>query len=140
VSQFQRLEQARSAFVANFAPSLAGSPTKSAGQISFPRAGWTENYQVEMTADPLTLRQLQNLPPVEATSGGQVEVFYGGSNWEAGRLDATAQAVVSPAGGLNVDQQTEAFLEGQVVVLGIVQLLFQRSPETGQVEFAKFVE
>jgi hypothetical protein len=93
-----------------------------------------------MAVDPLTLRQLQNLAAVEATSGGQVEVFYGGNNWEAGCLDATAQAVVSPAGGLNVDQQAEAFLEGQVVVLGVVQLLFQRSPETGQAEFAKFVE
>ena len=64
-----------------------------------------------MAVDPLTLRQLQNLAPVEAASGRQVEVFYGGRNWEAGRLDAATQAVVGPAGGLNVDQQAETFFE-----------------------------
>jgi hypothetical protein len=93
-----------------------------------------------MAIDPFTLRQLQNLAPVEATSGRQVKVFDGGSDWEAGRLDAAVQAVVGSAGGLNIDQQAEALFEGQFDILGIVQLLFQCRPETGQVKFAKFVE
>jgi hypothetical protein len=93
-----------------------------------------------MAVDPLTLGQLQNLTPVEAAFGGQVKVFYGGNNWEVGRLDATTQAVVSPTGGLNIDQQAEALFEGQFSILGIVKLFFQRSPETGQMEFSKFVE
>jgi hypothetical protein len=140
VSQFQRLEQAGSALVANFAPDLTSGPTKSASQVRFPCSSRAEDKQVEMAIDPLTLGQLQNLAPVEAAFGGQVKVFYGGNNWEVGRLDATAQAVVSPASGLDVDQQAEALLEGQLSILGIVKLLFQRSPETGQMEFSKFVE
>jgi predicted component of viral defense system (DUF524 family) len=93
-----------------------------------------------MAVDPLALRQLQNLAPVETASGGQVKVFYRGSDRETGRLDVTAQAVVSPAGGLNVDQQAKSLFKGQFSILGIMQLLFQCSPETGQMKFAKFVE
>ena len=67
-----------------------------------------------MATDPLTLSQLQNLTPVETSFGGQVKVFYGGHNWEVSRLDATAQAVVGPASGLDVDQQAEALLGGEL--------------------------
>jgi hypothetical protein len=73
-----------------------------------------------MAVNPLTLSQLQNLTPIEAALGGQVKVFYGGNNWEAGRLDAAAQTVVSPAGGLDIDQQAQPFFEGQVGILGVV--------------------
>jgi hypothetical protein len=93
-----------------------------------------------MATDPLTLGQLQNLTPVEAAFGGQVEVFYGGNNWKVGCPNAATQAVVGPTGGLNIDQQAEALFEGQFSILGVVQLLFQRRSETGQMEFAKFVE
>jgi hypothetical protein len=58
VSHFQRLEQTRRALVPNFAPSLTGSPTKNASQISFPPASWAEDHQVEMAVDLLILRQL----------------------------------------------------------------------------------
>ncbi len=84
-----------------------------------------------MATDPLALSQLQHLSPVEAAFGGQVEVFYGGNNRKVGRLDAAAQAVVGPAGGLDINQQTQPFFEGQFGILGIVQLLFQGSPVTG---------
>jgi hypothetical protein len=131
VALFQRLEQAGSALETDFEASLAGSPAQCTSQISFPRASSAKNHQVEMAFDPLTLSQLQNLTPVEAALGGQVKIFYGGNNREAGRLDATAQAIVGPAGGLDVDQQAQPLFEGQVSILGIVQLLFQGSPETG---------
>jgi len=111
VSHFQRLKQAGSALVANFAPGLTSRPTKSAGQISFPRASRAEDHQIQVAIDPFTLSQLQNLAPVKAAFGGQVKVFNSGSNWEVGRLDTTAQAVVSPTGGLNVNQQAETFFE-----------------------------
>ena len=53
VSQFQRLEQAGSALVANFAPDLASGPTKSAGQVRFPCSSRAEDKQVELKEDKI---------------------------------------------------------------------------------------
>jgi hypothetical protein len=50
------------------------------------------------------------------------------------------QAVVVTADALPVDEQAEAILEGQVSVLGVVQLLFEGGPKGGQAELGQFVE
>ena len=52
-----------------------------------------------------------------------------------GRLDAAVQAVVGPAGGLNIDQQAEALFEGQFGILGdcAAALPVQNGNRTGEV-------
>jgi hypothetical protein len=91
-------------------------------------------------ADPLTLGQLQHLSPPKATPGRQVEVLHRGWKREVGRPDTAQQAIVGAARGLDVQQQAEALFKGKVSIVGTVQLLFQRRPETGQAELAQFVE
>jgi hypothetical protein len=43
-------------------------------------------------------------------------------------------------GALHIDEQAETILEGQIGVLGIVKLLFERGAKSGQPELGQFVE
>ena len=69
--------------------------------------------------------------PVEAPLSREVKVFHRGQERETRRADASFQAVVGSAGGLDVDQQAQTLFEGQFGVLGVAELLFQSGPEAG---------
>jgi len=73
--------------------------------------GRTENEDVEMTADPLTLSQFENEAAIKTTSRGEVEIFDHSGERKASSFDAAAQAVICPAGALQIDQQAEPILE-----------------------------
>jgi hypothetical protein len=55
-------------------------------------------------------------------------------------LQSPLQAVVVTVDTLPVDEQAEAIREGQVSVVGVVQLLFESGPKGGQAELGQFVE
>jgi hypothetical protein len=50
------------------------------------------------------------------------------------------QAVVVAVQALAVDQQAKTILEGQVGVLGVVELLFEGGTKSRQAELGQFVE
>jgi hypothetical protein len=59
---------------------------------------------------------------------------------EFGSFEAALQASVVAVSAFVVDEQAEAILEGQVGILGLVELLFESGTESGQVELGQFVE
>ena len=73
--------------------------------------GRTENEDVEVTANPLTLSQFENEAAFETASRGEVEIFDRSRERKASGFNAAAQAVIRPAGALQIDQQAEPILE-----------------------------
>ncbi len=71
----------------------------------------TENEDVEVTTDPLTLSQFENEAAIKAASRGEVEIFYHSRERKASGFNSAAQAVICPAGALQIDQQAEPILE-----------------------------
>jgi hypothetical protein len=55
-------------------------------------------------------------------------------------LKTTLEAIVGPAGDLDIHQQAQPLFEGQVGIVGALQLLLERSSETGKAELGQFVE
>ena len=85
--------------------------TQGAGHVGLSCTGRTENQDVEVTTDPLTLSQFENKATIKATSRGEVEIFNRSRERKASSFDAAAQAVICPAGALQIDQQAEPILE-----------------------------
>ncbi len=82
-----------------------------AGHVGLSCTGGTENEDVEVTTDPLTLSQFENEAAIKAASGGEVQVFDHSGERKASSFDAAAQAVIRPASALQIDQQAEPTLE-----------------------------
>ena len=78
VSESGLVQEAGGAQVADIEVVAASGVGESAGQESLAHAGGTEDQDIEMLADPLTLGQLENEAPVKATRGREVKVFDSG--------------------------------------------------------------
>ena len=105
------MQQARGALVAHGEALAASCVTQGAGHVGLSCTGRTENEDVEMTADPLTLSQFENEAAIKAASRGEVEIFDHSGERKASSFNAEAQAVIRPAGALQIDQQAEPILE-----------------------------
>ncbi len=69
-----------------------------------------------------------------------IQLLDGRREGQFRRPQAPFEAVVVAVGALYVDEQAETVLEGQIGVLGIAKLLFERGAESGQPEPRQFVE
>jgi hypothetical protein len=109
-------------------------------QEGFAHAGGAEDEDVEVLVDPFALGQLENEATIQAARRRKVKVFDGRRQWQPRCLQASFEAVVVAVRTLAVDEQAETILEGQVSVLGVVELLFEGGTEGRQAELGEFVE
>jgi hypothetical protein len=134
------VEEAGSTLVADREAQTASGVAQSASQKSFSSACGTQDDGVEMTVDPFTLGQFEDKLTREAAGSREVEVFKGSRKAEAGSLEIALQTTVVTAGTLAVNEESQAFLKGQVGILGIVELFLQGGPKTGQTELGELVK
>jgi hypothetical protein len=78
VSKGDLVEETRGALVADGEVVAASRMGKGAGQESFADTGGTEDEDVEVLADPLTLGQLKDETTVDTAGGGEIEIFDSG--------------------------------------------------------------
>ena len=76
-------------------------------------------------AHPAALGQTEDLGPLQPSLAAEVDVFDDGVAAQLGRLQVARSAPVLAFGQLPVDEQPEAFLEAQRLVLGLVCLFGQ---------------
>ena len=105
------MQQARCALVAHGEALAADCVTQGAGHVGLSCTGRTENEDVEVTADPLTLSQFENEAAFETASRGEVEIFDRSRKRKASGFNAVAQAVICTAVALQIDKQAEPILE-----------------------------
>jgi hypothetical protein len=103
-------------------------------------AGRTQDEEVEVEVDPLALGQVEHEAAIEAARGGHIQVLDSRRERQFGGPQATFETAVVAVGALHVDEQAETILEGQVGVLRIVKLLFERGTKGGQPELGQSVE
>jgi hypothetical protein len=124
------LKETRGALVMDGGVVAACGVGQGAGEASLADAGGAQDEDVEVLVDPLTLGKLKDQATVDAARGGEVEVLDGSWERQSRRPQSSLETVVVAADALAVDEQAEAILEGQVGVLGIVQLLFEGVPKS----------
>ena len=92
-----------------------------------------------MVGDPGGLGQLKDETPVKTPSGGQVEILKGGGEGKVSQFDPPLDAPCVAMGAFLVNQECQAFFEGQFGIFWIVELLLQPVPESGQAQLDEFV-
>ena len=117
LSGFDLLEEARQAEVADGEILLTGSPAKRTGDERFSCPGGAENDQVESFADPGILGQLQHELTLQAPFGREINILDHRGLLETGLTETAAQAVVLALDMLLFDQQCQAFLKGEFVIM-----------------------
>ncbi len=134
------VQQAGGAVAAHREAVSAGGLAKCAGQVGFSRAGGSQHKDVQMSADPLPLGELQDEAAVQAANGREVQIFDTGRQHETGGLDAALQVAVVPAGAFEIDQQPKALIEGEFSVVGVLPLLFQSFTEAGKTQSSEVLQ
>jgi hypothetical protein len=84
-----------------------------------------------MAADPLPLGQLQDEAAIEPARRGKIQVFDGGGQGKAGGFGMALEAAVVSAGALEIHQQRQPLVEGQLGIVGVLPLLLEAYPESG---------
>ena len=77
---------------------------------------------------------------IQTPCGGEVEILDRGRLGEIGQFDAPLDAPFVAVGAFPVDQERQAFLEGQFGIFRIVELFLQPVPESGQAQLDEFVK
>jgi len=77
-----------------------------------PRAGCADDENGLVGVDPAALGELHDQGPVEATGSVEVDVLDAGLVTELGGLEVAEEASVLTLLELDVDQQSEAVVEG----------------------------
>ena len=93
-----------------------------------------------MTANPITLVQLEDLLAVQTAFRRLVQVFRGCLNREPGCMQSTPNMVIQPAGAFLIHQERQTLFKSQVDVLRVVLLLTQSITESGQTQLEQLVE
>jgi hypothetical protein len=79
-----------------------------------------------MAWNPNSLRQVQYPPPIEAARGRKLHIFDGGGERKARVFHAALQAFVGTARAFHLQQEAQAIFEGELSILRILLLCFER--------------
>ena len=110
----QRVDQ----FKGTRSPPPDGRVGQRAGQERLAGPRGAHDGQVMVIAHPGALGQSEDLGPVEPALAAEVDVFDDGVGAQLGRLQVALTAPVLAFGQLAIDQEPEAFFEGECLVLG----------------------
>jgi hypothetical protein len=135
----QAVQQARGAEIAHRITLSHGCGRQRTSGEGFPRTGWSQHQNIQTVGDPGALSPFQDLASIQTALGGKVHILQSRLHWEGSQMERTLDAVVLPLGEFRLNQQREAFLEGQFSVLGIGLLLAQSFPEGGQAQVEQLV-
>jgi len=135
------LEQARQAEVASGEALATGLVGERTGQIRFAGTGRPRDEQIVLVMDPLTTGELGDLGALEPTGVTVVDVFYtGGGDAQPGGSEQAAQAAVVAGEEFAIEQQREALVEGELMGLGLGELLLEGLGHAGQAQGVQPVE
>ena len=140
LSSFDLLKEARQAEVADGEILFTGSPAKRTRDESFPSPGGSEDDQVEPFVDPGVLSQLQNELALQASFGRLIDVLDHGGLLETGLAETAFEAIILALEMLLFDQQSQAFLEGEFIVVGRSELGLEGLAESRQAQGSQLIE
>lgn len=133
-------EEPGDAVVLNGESFTAGFVSERAGEVGFAGAGGSGDDAVVALTNPLAGGQREHEGFVEAAPGSIVDVFAG----DVQAQPCTAQAGVEPSvvaeGVFLVDDKSEAFVEDEFVIGGVLALFAIRAFHGGKEQFAEFFE
>src|SRR5690606_25747461 len=126
------------AVVAHTVVAQAGSLPQGAGQVGFAAAAGAGDQQVLAFVDPVAGGQLRHLGTFELAAVLVINLVQGGVEFEAGPGDQAVLLALIPAQQFLVEQQIQAFTEGQSVIgAGLFQLGLQGAGHAAEFEFAQ---
>jgi len=135
----QGMEQAGDAVVTDGKSAASCGSAKGAGDVSFAAAGGAKHKEIVAAGDPIAQAEFEDGAPVEATRGGEVEVFKSGLHRESGGVDIAADTVFASLGALVVHEQGQAVFEGEFDIFRVGLLLAQSLSEGGQAQCEQLV-
>ena len=132
--QREGFEQPRHAMVEDGAVVAACLVAERAGDPALADAGRAGDQQVLLAADPVAVDELGEEGAIEAARRAQIDILDDGGLAQRGELQARDEPLVVALGGLAVDHQAEALLEGERGDVGLALLILEGLGHAGKPE------
>jgi len=133
------LEQARQPDVVGLETHPASSVCQSAGEIGLANSSGTSDDDVLGIGNPFTLSQLEDDRFIETSGSSEVDVFCAGIDFESGDVEETLQTSVLLPSPLTIDDESDSFLEGQILGVRLVDQLFKSIGHAIELHGVEFV-
>jgi len=134
VSHSQLLKQPRALKIANRKTVPASGRPQSAGQIGLAGAGRAGDDQIMFVPDPLAFGQAQDLAAIQPPPRPQIQVLGDGALSEVSHPHSADLLPLLTKGPFPIEKQSESLFEGELSILGAVDLLPQAFPHPGELQ------
>ena len=130
LSEFQLREQVSGFEIAHRIALRAEVVRQTTGQESLTDARGANDDQTEMLGEPLPLSPLEELGFFQPAWHLKVDVIEGGGGKESRLLESALEALLLATEIFTLDQESQAFIKGEVMVGGLGLLLLPGFQET----------